>query len=214
MPRPYIILSTAASVDGRVDIARPIMLSNRMQEYRVQELRGSVDAVLTSAEKVMIEDPEFLVKDSTNKPKTVIIDKLAETPPQSKAITDPTRKIILVTCKKAHPNRIQRLQKARPDLAVMELGEHAVNLEDMLRELSRAGVKRILLEGDYSMNMRLLHYRLVDEIYLLVAPVILGNQNAPVFDGKLEENIGLTLDGIIQYADHLVLHYKLLGPSQ
>ncbi|MBU0762333.1 MAG: dihydrofolate reductase family protein [Candidatus Altiarchaeota archaeon] len=214
MHRPYIILSTACSVDGRVDIARPTMLSNRLQEYRVQELRGTVDAVLTSAEKITVEDPEFPVKDSPNKPKIVVIDKLAETPVDSKIMADPSKKVMLVTCKKAHPNRIHRLQKTKSDLAVMELGEHAVNLEDMMNELNRAGIKKILLDADYTVNMRFLSYKLVDEIYLLVAPVILGQEHAQVFDGKLHENIGLNLDGIIQYGDHLVMHYKLIEPSK
>jgi riboflavin-specific deaminase-like protein len=209
MSRPYVLLSTAASVDGMVDIARPTALSNRMQEYRVQELRGSVDAILTSAEKISVEDPLFPVKENQSKPRIVVIDKLGEISTESKIMQDSSKKITIVTCKKAHPTRIARLQKARSDIAVMELGEHAVNLDDMFEELGRAGIKKILLEADYSVNMRLLNYGLVDEIYLLTAPIILGGEHTPVFDGKTDESIGLNLEGIIQYGDHLVIHYKI-----
>lgn len=200
----------SASLDGRYDIARPSMHSNRLNEYKIQELRGQVDAVLTSAERLMVSDEEFPVKDSKNTPKIVVVDKLVELPPEASILKDESKRVMLVTCRKANQQRIKRLQTIKTDLMVQESGEHGINLEDMLWELSRADVKQVLLEGDSSLNSRMLGQKLVDEIYVLVAPVIMGEGYANAIDDRLDERCGLNLEGIIQYGEHVVLHYKVV----
>ncbi|MBD3387610.1 MAG: hypothetical protein GF416_01050 [Candidatus Altiarchaeales archaeon] len=198
------------SLDGRLEPERPDTLHNRLEEYRVQELRGKVDAIVTSGARVSEENPEFPVKDSMGKePAIVIVDKNAELPPESDVLKNQSRKMILVTSRKANRNRIKRIQEKRPDIEVMELGEFAVNLEDMLWELHRAGIRNLLLEGDVSLNMRMLDHNLVNEMYLLVAPLLLGEQEPSAFDGKLERKTHLQLEGILQFGDHVVLHYNI-----
>jgi riboflavin-specific deaminase-like protein len=210
MPQPHVILTATCSLDGRTDYERPDKLSNRLEEYRIQELRGRVDAILTSSGRVLKDDPEFPVRDLTgSEPAVVIVDKDAELPPEAAVTKNQSRKIILVTSKKAHKNRIKRIQQKRPDIEVMNLGEYAVNLEDTLWELHRAGIHRIILEGDRSLNMRMLDHNLVNEVYLMMAPMLLGQNEVDVFDGKLEAPIHMELDGILQYGDHVVLHYRV-----
>lgn len=207
MPQPYVILTTAASLDGRRDIEHPMLLYNRLEEYRVQELRGTVDAVITSAARMIKDDPEFPVKEFMGLPAVVVVDKNIDTPHEARLFKNKSRKVILVTSKRSNKGRLKRIQEVKPDLAVMEFGEHAVNLEDMLWELHRAGIRRMLLEGDGGLNMRMLNHGIVDELYLLVSPVILGQPYLDVFEGKLDRNVGLQLEGILQYGDHVVLHY-------
>jgi len=210
MPQPHVILTAMASLDGRTDSERPDRLSNRLEEYRIQELRGRVDAVLTSSARVMQENPEFPVKEvSGREPAIVVVDKEADTPPEAAFLKNQARKVILVTSRKANRNRVGRIQEKRPGMEVMSLGEYAVNLEDMLWELHRGGLRNVLLEGDADLDMRMLGHGLVNEVYLMVAPVLLGETQPAVFDGKLEKDIHLELDGILQYGDHVVLHYHV-----
>ncbi|MFH1055065.1 MAG: RibD family protein [Candidatus Altiarchaeota archaeon] len=208
MPQPYVILTAKASLDGRMDVEHPVFLFNRLEDYRVQELRGTVDAVLTSAARVAQDDPEFPAKDSTTFPPVVIIDKGLETPAKARVLKN-ARKVILATCKSSNKFRLKPIQDVKPDVSVLEVGENAVNLEDLLWELHRAGMQKTLLEGDVALNMRMLGYGLVDELYVMVAPLMLGQTSVSVFDGKLERNIELQLDGILQYGDHVVLHYMV-----
>ncbi len=209
MARPYIILTSSASLDGRMDVARPDLVSTRLEEDRVAELRGQVDGIITSVEKLTESDPEFLVKDSRQSTPIFIVDKNADSNPKSKVFQDHSRKVTLVSCKQVHKNRVSRIQDTKKNLVTMELGEHAVNLTEMLWEMHKSGIKKVLLEGDRNLNMRMLNHGLVDELYLLVAPLVVGGEYTPVFDGKLEERVPLSLDGIIQYGDHIVLHYIL-----
>ena len=210
MPQPYVILTTKASVDGRADTENPLLLYNRLEEYRIQGLRSAADAIITSAQRLIEEDPEFPVKESGGFPAVVIVDKGIETPPGAKVLKNKSRKMILATCKTSNKSKIRRIQEERPDLMVMEFGEHAVNLEDMLWELHRADIRNTVLEGDSNLNMRMLGHGLVDEVYVMFAPVIVGQPNISVFEGKFERNIDMNLEGILQYGDNVVLHYHVI----
>lgn len=208
MPQPHVILTSTSSLDGRTDLERPDLLQNRLEEYRIQELRGEVDAIVTSTERIEAEGSEFPVKGTPKKEAAiVVVDKKAELSPEAAILKDMSKKVVLVTCRKVNKNRVKRISSKRPDIEVMELGEFAVNLEDMVWELHRQGLRRILLEGDIALNMRMLDHGLVNEVYVMVAPVLLGQQYATVFDGKLESQQHLQLEGILQYGDHVVLHY-------
>jgi riboflavin-specific deaminase-like protein len=215
MPQPHVVLTSSSSLDCRVDRERPDLLSNRLEEYRIQELRGKVDAIITSYVRVIEQDPEFPVKDTLGKdPAIVIVDKNAETPPDAKILKNHRRKIILVVSKKAIKNRVKRITEKRPDIEVLELGEFAVNLEEMVWELHRAGLRRLHLEGDIGLNMRMLDHNLVNEIYLMLAPVLLGEAHTDIFNGKLDRRMDLTLEGILQYGDHIVLHYNVASKTR
>ncbi len=206
MPKPYVILTAAASLDGRADTERSTLLSNRLEEDRLAELRGTVDVIITSVERLNYDDLDFVSKSVKKPPMIVIVDKNAETDPKATVLKRYGR-VMLATSKKAHKSRTKRLEGARKDLIITEFGEHAVNLEDLIWEMGKGNNTRILIEADHSLNMRLLDHDLVDELYVLLAPVLMGSDYEPVFGGRLECRKGLSLEGIIQYGDHIVLHY-------
>jgi len=211
MPQPHITLVFTTSLDGRTDAENPQLLGNRLEENRIMGHRGAVDAIITSAERIASEDLGFPLKDSRGpEPAIVVVDKNAEAPPEAAVFKIRSRKVILVTSKRASQVRIKRLQEARPDLVIMELGENTVNLEDMVWDLHRAGLRNLLLEADDSLNMRMLNHGLVDEIYVMVAPMIFGQSHMNLFEEQLEKRIDLRLDGILQYGDHVVLHYNVV----
>jgi riboflavin-specific deaminase-like protein len=213
MPQPHVTIATTTSLDGRTDPVDPKILSNRLEQERLAQLRTHSDAILTSAEHIMVENPQFILKESKNKPPAiVVVDKTGELPRDSNIIKSRGSKLILATCNKAASARIKRLQDARSDLIVWELGEYSVNLEDTIWELHRAGMTKILVEGDDALNMKLLNLNLVDQMYLLLAPMILGEGGKQKYSQTLDRRNELQLEGIIQYGDHLVLHYNVLKP--
>ena len=215
MAQPHVIMVSKASLDCRSDPENPDLVSNRLEENRVQELRATADAILTSAERIIQEDLGFPLKDPRGpEPAIVIVDKNADVPAEAAVFRNRNRKVMLVTSKKASQNRIKRIQDIRPDLVVLEFGEFTVNLEDMLWDLHRAGLRNLLLEGDDALNMRMLDHGLVNEIFFMVAPMILGKPNTDLFEDKLERRLNLRLEGILQYGDHVVLHYDVVHPKR
>ncbi|GAA1334298.1 hypothetical protein GCM10009647_075860 [Streptomyces sanglieri] len=64
MPRPYVLLSAAVSIDGHLD-TRPgedrLLLSNKQDFERVDSVRASVDAILVGAGTLRADNPRLLV---------------------------------------------------------------------------------------------------------------------------------------------------------
>lgn len=65
VPRPFVLLSVAVSVDGYIDDTADerLLLSNEADFDRVDELRAWSDAILVGAETVRRDNPRLLVKD-------------------------------------------------------------------------------------------------------------------------------------------------------
>src|SRR6185369_1081423 len=64
MARPYVIVSSAQSLDGYIDDTSPrrLVLSNEADFDEVDELRASGDAILVGAGTVRRDNPRLVVK--------------------------------------------------------------------------------------------------------------------------------------------------------
>ena len=202
----YVIFNTAMSLDGRVGKKdKQIVFANKLDNYRVHRLRGSVDALLIGSETVLSDDPELVVSEQVKKPIRVIVDSKGETPLNSKVL-DGTTKTIVVVSKAINPMTVQRLKDK--GVEVISLGEYAVPLRDLMWALYRRGIKKIMLEGSGSLSRRMFNEGLVDELYITIVPILIG-QGIDLFQGELDKNAELDLEGILQYGDQVVLHYMV-----
>lgn len=205
--QPYVILNSAMSLDGRIGKAKQqIVFSNRLDNYRVHELRGSVDAVMVDVETVMKDNPELgAVGESSKAPVKVVVDKACEIPLDSR-VFEGEDQVIVVSCEGANKSRVKKIEETREGIEVLSSGKNAVNLEELLWTLYERGIRKILLEGGRSLNRRMLDEGLVNEIYLTIAPTLIG-EGLSFYDSKNLQQINLTLEGILQYGDQVVLHY-------
>jgi|GEM_PF-6619223 len=201
---PYVILDCSTSLNGRFDSEKSDF-QNNLNAYRVQKLRGSVDAIITSVERIRAKNPEFKVSDpSSGKPRIFIIDKNAETPVDAKLFKS-CGKVTVVVSKSVKKSNLDRIKEAC-DVEVLLYGEVAVNITEILPELKKRGFAKILVEGDPILNTRFLNNNLVSELYVMLAPSMISSGET-VFTEHLKTDVGLKLEGITQYGDSIVLHY-------
>ncbi|MBN2250813.1 MAG: dihydrofolate reductase family protein [Candidatus Altiarchaeota archaeon] len=204
----YVIFNTAVSLDGRVGKkGSEMVFSNKLDNYRVHKLRSSVDAVLVGVETLLSANPEVLSAEDPKKPVYVIVDSRAETPLDSRLLDGSAQTIVAVS-KVANPMAIGRLKDKEAEVIVM--GENAVHIGDLLWALHRRGLKRILLEGNGVLCRRMFNEGFVDELYVTVTPVLVG-EGINLFQGELDKHVELVLEGILQYGDQVVLHYMVKG---
>jgi 2,5-diamino-6-(ribosylamino)-4(3H)-pyrimidinone 5'-phosphate reductase len=202
----YVIFNTAMSLDGRVGKKdKQIVFANKLDNYRVHRLRGSMEAIMIGVETVLSDDPELVVSEALKKPVRVIIDAKGEIPLNSKVL-DGTAKTIVVVSKGISQITLQRLKDK--GVEVISLGDYSVPLRDLMWALYRRGIKKIMLEGSGSLSRRMFNERLVDELYITIAPILIG-QGIDLFHGELDKNTELDLEGILQYGDQVVLHYMV-----
>lgn len=88
-------------------------------------------------------------------------------------------------------------------------------LVDVLGDLARRGAGRILCEGGPTLNAGLFEAQLIDDVFLTIAPKIVGGSNPlTIVQGpQFAETIHLVLRSLVELEGELFLHYRVEYPS-
>ncbi len=189
MPRPYVLLSVAVSIDGYIDDASSsrLLLSNAEDFDRVDQVRADSDAILIGAATMRADNPRLLVNSEERRAARVAAGKPAY----------PLKVTISAAGDLGRDLRFwhhggdklayttdQSLEKLRAQLAgladVVSTGP-AVDLGRVLDDLGARGVQRLMVEGGSRMHTGFLSQGLADEIHMAVAPLVVGDAGAPRF---------------------------------
>ncbi|MFD5408105.1 dihydrofolate reductase family protein [Streptomyces griseorubiginosus] len=187
MPHPHVLLSAAVSLDGYLDDTGPdrLLLSSPADFDRVDEVRASVDAILIGAGTIRADNPRLLVNSEARRAARVAAGK----PPYPLKVTvsgsgelDPAanfwhtggEKVVCTTDKGA--DRARELGLAAD---VVALGP-ALDWRRLLEHLHTVyGVQRLMVEGGGRIHTQLLQQGLADEVQLVLAPLFVGDPQAP-----------------------------------
>jgi len=93
---------------------------------------------------------------------------------------------VIATAEAAPAERLARLAQWAE---IWKLGTERVDLAALLARIGERGVERVIAEGGGELNWQLVRDDLVDEIYVTIAPSLLGGRDAPT----LLEGEGLTM---------------------
>ncbi|WP_367322151.1 dihydrofolate reductase family protein [Streptomyces sp. HUAS ZL42] len=187
MPHPYVLLSAAVSLDGYLDDTGPerLLLSSPGDFDRVDEVRASVDAILVGAGTIRADNPRLLVNSPERRaarvaagqpeyPLKVTVSGSGELDPTANFWHTGGEKVVYTTEKGAERARSLRLGadvvSLGPDLDWRRLLEH---LHDV------RGVRRLMVEGGGTVHTQLLQQGLADELQLVLAPLFVGEPDAP-----------------------------------
>jgi 2,5-diamino-6-(ribosylamino)-4(3H)-pyrimidinone 5'-phosphate reductase len=190
MERPFVYVNMAMTADGKItSAAREYPKFTAPHDRKTMDrLRAEADAVLVGAGTLRADDPPLDVRSeemrrlraALGKPAgllTVLVTASAAVDPEARFFTAAgAAGRIVATVEDAPPERLERL-RARAE--VWTLGRGAVDLRALCRRLKEHGVERLLVEGGGELNWGFVRDDLVDEIYVTVAPALLGGRTAP-----------------------------------
>lgn len=222
MEKPFVFINAAMSVDGKISTVerRQVRISNDADLRRVDGLRAGVDAVLVGMTTVVGDDPKLTVKSEKlrkerirqgkpGNPMKVTVGKIDNMKIDSDFLDYGDAEVVIFTTEKSDPQKIGELkEKAR----IFVGGGERVDLRYVMRTLREMGVERVMVEGGGMMNYELIKERLVDEIYVAIAPKIFGGDSAPtlVDGGGFREDgaVGLEFTDIEKLGDVVILRYR------
>jgi diaminohydroxyphosphoribosylaminopyrimidine deaminase / 5-amino-6-(5-phosphoribosylamino)uracil reductase len=159
--RPWVIVKIAQSLDGR--ITRPADESSKLTgaaaHRRVQALRATVDAIMIGAETLRQDNPRLTVRGmrAARQPWRAVVTRNGALPPDSRLLTDGFRERTLVY--------------------------RGQSWDEVLLDLGKRGVTRLLVEGGGEVLGELLDADLIDEVWNFFAPLLTGG-NKPSFGGS------------------------------
>ncbi|MCH8323566.1 MAG: 2,5-diamino-6-(ribosylamino)-4(3H)-pyrimidinone 5'-phosphate reductase [Thaumarchaeota archaeon] len=214
--RPHVILSAAISVDGKIATKTgDSNLSSKIDKIRVHKLRSKVDAILIGQNTLRRDDPILSVRYAKGKnPIRIILDSRGKISSKSKIIKTCNKiPTILAVSKNISNKNLQRLKKY--PLEIIVTGENKVNLKQLLKQLEKRKIKKLLLEGGGTVNWEFIKQGLFDEIIVTVTPFLIGGtKSISLVQGlgfsKISKSTKLKLKKIKQQKNELVLHYTKL----
>jgi 2,5-diamino-6-(ribosylamino)-4(3H)-pyrimidinone 5'-phosphate reductase len=211
--RPVVTLVGAMSLDGKIASRTGDSQISSLSDLRaLHRLRSKNDAVMIGVGTLLQDNPRLTVRCAKGKnPIRIIVDGSARTPPNSRIFLDGGPVIVAVT-NRASNRRVDRLRKAGAD--VLRTGNSHVNLRILLARAYRLGIRSILLEGGGRLNWSMLSNRLVDDIRILVAPIIIGGSRATTLVdgegvGRISHAISLIPVSVRRHGEETVLSYKV-----
>jgi diaminohydroxyphosphoribosylaminopyrimidine deaminase/5-amino-6-(5-phosphoribosylamino)uracil reductase len=178
--RPYVLLKSALTLDGRIATAtgRSKWITSPAQRRQARWLRRLHDAVLVGIGTALADDPGLRL------------------PPRGRlARSASARAPVLVLCRSGAPARKRRALEAR-GVSVVEVRARGGRVAPAaaLAALGKRGITSVMVEGGSEVAGSFLAARLVDEVALFRAPLLLGGRGSvPAFGGPDPGEIGEAL---------------------
>jgi 2,5-diamino-6-(ribosylamino)-4(3H)-pyrimidinone 5'-phosphate reductase len=166
---------------------------------------------------VLADDPGLRVKSIGSRearraqgwpedPLRVVADSQARTPPDASVLGPGC--LIAVSSSALQ----ERLEKLSPRCEIVKCGIGKVDLEGLMDELHRRGIKRLMVEGGARLNWSLIRLGLVDELYVYIGGMIIGGESAPTLvdgQGFRESYPRLRLDSLERLDEGALLKWSL-----
>jgi len=174
--RPLVTLSYAQSLDGSIADrpGRPLSLSGDRSMLLTHALRAGHDAILVGIGTVLADNPRLNVRLVEGKsPQPVIVDSRLRFPSYAHLLNQ-GRTPWIVAKQGADPQRRQDLEAAGARVFCLPSANGLVNLEALLRRLAEMAVNSLMVEGGAQIITSFLASRLVDQVILTIAPLLVG----------------------------------------
>jgi len=179
---PLVISKVGMSLDGKIGTARnadPSISSPEGKEFG-HSLRLRTDALLVGVGTVLADNPLLTYRGKLPKARPllrVILDPMLQTPPASRVFENPSP--VLVFCRDAAPGACrQQLEDRGAEVVSVPGSEDELDLVAVLAELGKRDVLGLLVEGGSRIHWAFLSRGLVDVFYFIIAPLVLGGNDA------------------------------------
>jgi 2,5-diamino-6-(ribosylamino)-4(3H)-pyrimidinone 5'-phosphate reductase len=208
--RPYVIVSAAMSIDGKLATRTGRSnLSSKQDLRRVHKLRKTVDAILVGRNTISIDDPLLTVRYVKGKnPIRIILDSKGSLSDKSRVIKTAKKIPTILVVSENAPRTVERF--IAKGVEIIRCGKNKIDLKKLLEILEKKGIKRIIVEGGGTTNWYFFKEKLVNEIILTVTPYVIGGSSAISLvggDGFGEIPDSFKLKKIEKIQNEIVLHY-------
>lgn len=215
--RPCTLVNFVASVDGRATIqGKSGRLGDDGDGAIFHLLRERVDAILAGTGTLATERYGRLIRTDEARerrvkaglppePLALVVTRSGRVPTEIPLFQTPDTRALVFTGAEMAPT------DCPADVEVIQLDPGELTLVTVLRKLrQQRGVETLLCEGGPTMFGALLREQLVDELFLTVAPKLVGGQGPTIATGpELAEPAAATLGWALERNGSLFLRYRI-----
>jgi len=193
--RPLVTLKLATSLDGKIatQTGESKWITGENARIRGHLLRAAHDAIITGMGTLLADDPSLTCRipgREGDSPKRVIMDREFSIPPQAKIL--PAWVFTSENALQANPEKAESFSKAGTRIFSAPMKEDHLALENVVAQLAREGITRLLVEAGNGLASAFIDAHLVDSIYWFRASLIIGeNGLSALRSGSLKERFSL-----------------------
>nr|MDO8085802.1 2,5-diamino-6-(ribosylamino)-4(3H)-pyrimidinone 5'-phosphate reductase [Candidatus Sigynarchaeum springense] len=212
-----MLLNAAMSIDGKICTRSGDSKFSDEEDWRqVHAIRASVDAIMVGINTVIQDNPSLRIKywPARSPLVRVVVDSACRIPVNARVLDiDPqlAPTIVCVT-ERASIERQRAIEALGADVIAVNEGAR-VDVKKMITCLYQRNIRTVLLEGGGTLNWSMVEARLVDEIRLCIAPVLVGGQGAKsLVEGTgfnlVEDSLSFHLHSVEPRGDRIIVRYK------
>ena len=197
---PFVTSKIAMSLDGRVAMksGESKWITSEASREDVQVLRSQNQAILTGSGTILNDNPLMTVRNKklNSSPLRVVIDS-------NNSINDKSLNIF--------SSDSETIIFNRDNSNILENGK--IDLNSALKKLGEMGINNLLLEAGSGLNGAMMNSKLIDELIIYTAPVILGSDAQAMMElpfKKMSEKISLNIVELTQVASDLKIRARPL----
>lgn len=218
--RPYVLMKTATTLDGKIATATgdSRWVTGPEARRHVHRLRHQLMAVMVGIGTVLADDPQLTCRldgcAPLCQPYRIVVDTRARIPLQSQLVLSARQwPLIVVHGPEADADKVAALAAAGAETLCCNTRDIGAMLGALARPAEgRPAIDSILLEGGAALNASFLKAGMVDEINLFVAPKIAGAEAlapvGPLGIERMADALAFSLAGVRQMGQDVLLEYK------
>lgn len=183
--RPFVILKSAMSLDGKIatHTGESQWISGKTSRESVHRLRAQMDAVVVGIGTVLADDPLLTSRLPGRKvyrqPLRVVVDGQAMLPLDSQLVrTLDQAPLLLAVSDQADGRRVLALQTLGVEVVRIKGQDGRIDIAALLDALGSRNIMSVLLEGGGSLNYSFLAAKAVDKVLFFLAPKLIGGAHA------------------------------------
>ena len=196
--RPYVLMKTAMTLDGKIAAHTGDSKWVTCEESRkmVHELRSEYLGVVVGIGTVLADDPMLTcrLEGEHHQPIRIVLDSDLRIPVDSQLVKTAreyrtiiayigmpkrlTSSVITGKSMAETARKVNELEAAGCELIGCRPKSGRVDIRDLMFKLAFKGIDSLLLEGGGTLNAAFLEARCVDEVWAFIAPKIIGGECA------------------------------------
>ena len=211
--RPFVILKTAMSLDGKIATAsgESQWITSEASRQRGHEVRDTVDAILVGRGTVVSDNPTLTTRlqDREGQDATrIVLDSHGRTHTDARIFNAESEAGVIVAVTPAAPSEnIDALEKAGAEVITVPDAHSKVCFKRLMEILGKREITSVFIEGGSEINAAALAAGVVDKVMCFIAPKLIGGQNAPGPIGgvgirSLTEAVNLQRVSVTPIAEH------------
>ena len=176
--RPYLLLNIVQSADGKTAIeGKASGLGTDVDRSVMRTLRSRADAVMVGGGTVRAERLSLSLDAEDNRPvpRAVILTNTGDLPLESNLVRDHRQDVLVLLSESAEKGVERRLGRLAEIRRVPATKSGAIDVANALEIMkSEYGIDILLCEGGPALNQALISAKLADELFVTLAPVLVG----------------------------------------